>query len=159
MRRAGDDRATDRVELPDVLGMSAGVVVSQFNADITGRLTRSSLAELAGRGVRAEVYEVPGAFEIPGVIARLIRRNAHDGYIALGCIIRGQTDHYELVAAQAREQIGRLAAAGDVPVMFGVLTVHNRAQALARAGGRKGDLGLESAQGLIRMLALYRRLS
>lgn len=154
--RGGPPRGAD---FPDVSGMSAGIVVSQFNSDITGRLCRSGVGELSRHGVRAGVYEVPGAFEIPGVIARLIRQNRHDGYIAFGCVIRGQTDHYDLVAAQAREQIGRLAASGDVPVMFGVLAVRNRAQALARAGGRKGDLGAETAQGLVRMLALYRRLS
>lgn len=141
----------------EVWGTKVAMVVSAFNSDITEKLAAGAAGAFQKAGAQAERFDVPGAFEIAGVVSRLGRSRRYDGLVAIGCVIRGQTEHYELVVQQVREGVGRLSASGDVAVTFGVLAVDNRKQAVDRAGGRLGNLGAEAADALLKLIALYRR--
>jgi len=141
----------------EVWGTKVAVVVSKFHSDITDKLSEGAAAVFQKAGAQMERFDVPGAFEISGLLTRLARSRRYDGLMAIGCVIRGQTEHYDLVVQQVREGVGRLSAAGDVAVTFGILAVDNRKQAQDRAGGKLGNLGSEAADALIKLIATYRR--
>lgn len=141
----------------EIWGTKVAVVVATFNADITEKLAEGASAVFQKSGAQMERFDVPGAFEIAGVLSRLGRSRRYDGLMAIGCVVRGETEHYDLVVEQVREGVGRLSAAGDVPVTFGVLAVENRKQAQDRAGGKLGNLGAEAAEALLKLIPLYRR--
>lgn len=157
-RAPGARRSVGHVSRPAPLsGCRIAAVVSRFNGDITGRLFSGAARVIRAAG-QLERFDVPGAFEIPGVLRRLIRTGRYDGLVAIGCVIRGETDHFRIVADQVREGVGRLSSLADIPVTFGVLTVFDRAQAKARAGGRLGNVGADAARALLDMIRLSRRI-
>jgi 6,7-dimethyl-8-ribityllumazine synthase len=137
------------------------VVVSRFNELVTEKLLDGAVSCLREHGVEEEaidVARVPGAFELPGVVAAGLRQGGYDGVIALGCVIRGETPHFDYVAGEAARGLQELAVEHPVPVGFGVLTTDTRDQALARAGGEKGNKGWETALATLEMTDLYSRL-
>lgn len=137
------------------------VAVSRFNELETAQLLEGALECLSEHGVRADdvdVVRVPGAFELPGVIGVALRHGSYDGVVALGCVIRGETPHFDFVAGEAARGIQALAIAHDVPIGFGVLTTDTREQALARAGGAMGNKGREAALTALEMADLYEGL-
>jgi 6,7-dimethyl-8-ribityllumazine synthase len=139
------------------------VVVSRYNALVTQGLLDGALAALAevtdGAGV-ADVQWVPGAFELPQVAARLLRRNATDktwpyrGVLALGCLIEGETDHYRVLADEVTRRLGELSIASDIPLAFGVLTCRTAEQALARSMPGPVNKGAETMRALLEMTLL-----
>lgn len=134
----------------DGAGLRVAIVVARFNSHVTLRLLDGARRGLAGAGVRDEdvtVTWVPGAFEIP-VAAQAAAAHA-DAVICLGCVIRGETAHFEHVAGQAAAGIARVALDTGVPVGFGVLTTEDPAQAEARAGGKAGNKGAEAALAVV----------
>lgn len=138
------------------------VVVSRFNETETDQLLEGALEALAERGVGGDdvvVARVPGAFELPGAIGVALRHGEYDGVVALGCVIRGETPHFDYVAGEAARGIQALAVAHDVPIGFGVLTTDTREQALARAGGPRGNKGRDTALTTLEMVHLYRSLA
>lgn len=141
----------------EIWGTKVAIVVSAFNSDITEKLAEGAAAVFQKSGAQMERFDVPGAFEIAGVVSRLARSRRYDGLVAIGCVIRGQTEHFDLVVQQVREGVGRISAAGDVAITFGVLAVENKKQAQDRAGGKLGNLGAEAAEALLKLIALYRR--
>ena len=145
----------------DGAGLRILVVVSRFNETETDQLLEGALEALAEQGVPADdivVARVPGAFELPGAIGVALRRGGYDGVVALGCVIRGETPHFDYVAGEAARGIQTLAATHDVPIGFGVLTTDTREQAMARAGGPRGNKGRETALTTLEMIHLYRSL-
>jgi 6,7-dimethyl-8-ribityllumazine synthase len=137
------------------------LVVSRFNATVTERLETGARGCLIEGGVRPDDIDtvcVPGAWELPQGVRLAVARGTYDGVIALGCVIRGQTPHFEYVSLAAT--VGLEAAARDVgvPVGFGLLTTDTGEQALARAGGAKGNKGEEAARAALEMCALASRL-
>ena len=137
------------------------LIVSRFNELITEKLLDGARAALIQNGVReddVDVARVPGAFELPGAAGVALRAGGYDGIVALGCVIRGETPHFDYVAGEAARGVQELAVAHDVPVTFGVLTTDTREQALARAGGDKGNKGWEAALAALEMSGLYRAL-
>ena len=141
----------------EIWGTIVAMFVSLFNGDITDKLAKGAEAVFQKSGVQLERFDVPGAFELAGVLARLGRSRRYDGLLAVGCVVRGETEHFDLVVQQVREGVGRLSAAGDVAVTFGVLAVENRKQAADRAGGKFGNLGAEAAEALLKLIPIYRR--
>jgi 6,7-dimethyl-8-ribityllumazine synthase len=139
-----------------------GVVVSRFNAVVTDRLVDGALDALRRHGVADErivLVRVPGAFEIPTAARALLASGRVDGVIGLGCVIRGETSHYDYVCDAA---LGGLAALGretGKPVTCGVLTTENMDQALQRAGGKIGNKGFEAAQALLECADLVKRFA
>lgn len=137
------------------------IVVSRFNELITEKLLDGARSALLQHGVAeddVDVARVPGAFEIPGAVGVALRRGGYDGIVALGCVIRGETPHFDYVAGEAARGVQALAVAHDVPIGFGVLTTDTREQALARAGGEKGNKGWEAALAVLEVGGLYRAM-
>ena len=142
-------------------GLRIAIVVSRFNAAITDRLLSGALACLEEHGgVRddVEVIHVPGAWELPSTAARIADLERHDAIVALGCVIRGETPHFDYVCAEASAGLGAVARSASMPVLFGVLTTDDHAQALSRAGDGKNNKGYEAVFAALEMVEVYRAL-
>jgi len=134
----------------DADGMRVAVVAARFNEDVVGRLVDGAIDELARHGcdVAATTW-VPGAFEIPVVAQHLAASGGFEAIVALACVIRGGTPHFEYVSTAVTVGCEAVARETGVPVGFGVLTVDDRQQALARARGSEGDKGAEAAHAAV----------
>lgn len=131
-----------------------GVVVSRFNAEITEALLEGALEALDSHGAREErvvVVRVPGAFELPVAAARLARGDGMDAVVCLGALVRGETTHFDWLAASVSHGVQEAALESGVPITFGVLTCENLDQARARSGGDHGNKGTEAALAAIEM--------
>lgn len=145
----------------DASGFRFAVVVAEFNAEITERLlegARRCLAESKVRDEDIEVYWVPGSFELPLSCAALAETGRFDAVVALGCVVRGETPHFDYVAAEAARGIMDATLESQTPIAFGVLTTEDFAQAEARAGGPHGNKGYDAARTAIEMAAFMREL-
>lgn len=134
---------------------AVGVVVSRYNGEVTQRLLDGALDELASLGVQPEAIEVmpvPGAFELPLGAMALARSRRYSCVLALGCVIRGETPHFDFVSAEAASGVQLAALETGVPVSFGVLTCESAEQARARSGGRHGNKGAEAARSALEMV-------
>lgn len=143
----------------DAKGMRFGIVVSRFNANITERLldgARDALRKHGARDADVRVLRVPGAFELPLAAQRLARTRMFDAIIALGCVIRGGTPHFEYVAGACTDGLLQVSLKHDIPVAFGVLTTDTLDQAEERTGGREGHKGTDAALTAIEMIAMLR---
>ena len=142
----------------DGSGRRFAVVAARFNPEITDNLLSGVLARLTEHGVSAEdidVYRIPGAWELPQTAARLMARAAHHGIIALGCVIRGETPHFDYVAGEAAYGLGEVARSSPIPIVFGVLTTDTREQAEHRADPKGMDKGGEVASAAVEMALLF----
>jgi 6,7-dimethyl-8-ribityllumazine synthase len=150
----------ERGATPDLTGgdLRIAVVVSRFNEDISKRLLRGALAALEEHGVQdPDVLWVPGSLELPVTVLALAEKGNHDAIVCLGCVIRGETYHFEIVAGQAAAGIMQVQLDTGVPVAFGVLTTEDKEQALARSGP-KNNKGAEAAEVAIEMANLMREV-
>jgi 6,7-dimethyl-8-ribityllumazine synthase len=141
-------------------GMRFGVVVSRWNSFITERLLQGALDALRRSGCREgdiTVVRVPGAFEIPSQARTLARTGKYDAIVTLGCLIRGETDHYEHISNEVTRGIGQSAQETGVPHTYGVLTCESLEQALDRAGLKAGNKGFEAALSAVEMVSLQRK--
>jgi 6,7-dimethyl-8-ribityllumazine synthase len=146
---------------PNGARRSVAIVVSRFNGDVTSQLLDGALEALEEAGVARDaidVVPVPGAFELPLGAMALARTRRYACVLALGCVIRGDTPHFEYVAGEAASGLQLAALETGVPVSFGVLTCDTRAQAEDRAGGRQGNKGAEAARSALEMADLLARL-
>jgi 6,7-dimethyl-8-ribityllumazine synthase len=144
----------------DGRGLAIAIVVARFNPEVTGRLLDGARKALAAAGVAADaitVARVPGAFELPVACRWLAGSGRFDAVVALGAVIRGDTDHYEHICRAATDGILRVALDTGVPIGFGVLTCATEEQGLARAGGAAGDKGADAALAALEMARLRRR--
>ena len=143
-------------------GMRFGIVVSRFNATITESLLEAALATLRRHGVAeldVNVLRVPGAFELPLAAQRLaVNSTGYDALIALGCVIRGGTPHFEYVCRACTDGLVQVGLKFDIPIGFGVLTTDTLAQAEARAGGAEGNKGDDAALTVIEMVSVLRSM-
>lgn len=137
------------------------IVAARFNAHIVDELLAGCINEL-GRldiaGPRVQVHRVPGAFEIPLAAKVLSRTKKFDAIICLGCVIRGDTPHFDFVAGECARGVQAVALAEHLPVIFGVLTTNTEKQAKDRAGGSHGHAGKSAAQAAVEMIALTRTI-
>ena len=141
-------------------GMRFGVVVSRWNSFITERLLQGALDGLRRSGCCKEdigVVRVPGAFEIPSQARTLAESGKYDAIVTLGCLIRGETTHYEHISTEVTRGIGQSAQETGVPHTYGVLTCENLEQALDRAGLKAGNKGFEAAITAVEMVSLQRK--
>ena len=141
-------------------GMRMAIVVSRWNSFITERLLQGALDALRRAGCSEEditVVRVPGAFEIPSQARTLAEAGKFDAIITLGCLIRGETDHYEHISTEVTRGIGQSAQETGVPHTYGVLTCENLEQALDRAGLKAGNKGFEAALSAVEMVSLKRK--
>lgn len=138
------------------------ICVGGFYEDLAKLLVDGAVAEFEAAGVgseRIEVFEVPGAFELPLAARYLASSGRFTGIACLGAVIRGETDHYDFVCAEAARGIQNVQLETGVPCGFGVLTVENMEQALERTGGGKRDQGASAARAVLRMAELRQELS
>ena len=138
-------------------GRKFGIVVSRFNEFITERLLRSAYDGLLRSGAKEddiEIVRVPGAFEIPSAARTLAQTKKYDAIICLGCLIRGDTAHYDVIVNEVARGIGQSAQETGVPHAFGVLTCENLVQAIDRAGLKMGNKGFEAALAAVEMANL-----
>jgi 6,7-dimethyl-8-ribityllumazine synthase len=145
----------------DGRGLRIGIVAARWNDDIVGRLLAGAETALVACGVDARdvtVVRVAGAVELPLLCQALADREDIDAVIALGCVIRGDTGHYDVVVSMASQGIARVALDAAKPVIFGVLTTENHAQALDRAGGALGNNGAGAAAAAIDSVLALRRV-
>jgi len=136
--------------------------VSRFNGFITGELEKGALDALVRHGVsedEVDVYRVPGTFELPGLVRRVTEGGRYAGVVALGCVIRGGTPHFEYVSSEVSKGLGALALNSPIPIGFGVLTCDTVEQAVDRAGVKAGNKGAEAAVACLEMVNLYARLA
>ena len=155
-------RHADReVPLSPAAGARFLLIVSRFNSAITDRLTvgaQSALIEAGASGDQIGIASVPGAFELPQAARAAAESGRYDAIVCLGCVIRGETPHFEYISAAVAH--GLMAAAGEtgIPMAFGVLTTDTWEQADARAGGGRDNKGFEAAAAALEMAALFRTI-
>jgi len=145
----------------DGKGLRVGIVVARFNRSVTEGLLAGTLDALERHGVVDEdiaIVHVRGAFEVPFAARRLAGAGGYDALVCLGAVIRGETPHFEYIAAEVTRGIGRVVADHRLPIAFGVLTTDTIEQALERAGAGHGNKGYESAVTAIEMAQLGRLL-
>ena len=145
----------------NALGKRFGIVVSRFNAFITERLLLSAVDGLVRSGAARkdiDLVRVPGAFEIPLAARKLAETGKYDAIICLGCLLRGDTAHYDVIVNEVTRGIGQSAQETGVPHAFGVLTCENLEQAIDRAGLKMGNKGFEAALAAVEMASLQRAI-
>ena len=148
--------------LADASPFRFAVIVSRFNEDITTSLRDAAVAALKAAGAaegHVQQFSVPGAFEIPQAARAAAESGRFDAIVCLGCIIRGETPHFDYIASAVAHGITDAAGETGVPMAFGVLTTDDEAQAQARSGPGADNKGREAAAAAIEMAALYKALS
>ncbi|HEX7511210.1 MAG TPA: 6,7-dimethyl-8-ribityllumazine synthase [Chitinivibrionales bacterium] len=142
-------------------GKRFGIVASRFNEFITKKLLEGAIDCLVRHGAQADAISivwVPGAFEIPLAAKRLAKSNAYDAVICIGAVIRGNTPHFDYIAAEVTKGIASVGLAHDVPVIFGVLTTDTIEQAVERAGTKSGNKGWDAALTAVEMTDLFTKI-
>lgn len=139
-------------------GMRIAVVRTSWNEHITSLLADGALQTLTEAGAEADEFVVPGAVELTYAAQRLTDTEQYDAVIVLGCVIKGDTPHFDYVCSSVTQGITSLNADGIIPVIFGVLTVLNEQQALDRCGGTAGHKGVEAANTAMEMVHFSRSL-
>jgi 6,7-dimethyl-8-ribityllumazine synthase len=143
----------------DATGRKVAVVASRFNEIVTRRLVEGAVESLRAHGVAEDditVYWVAGAFEVPQIAARVARDHGVDGVVWTGAIIRGETDHYDVLSRTVTEAIESTALATGTPMTLAVLTTDTLDQAVDRAGGKHGNAGWNAAVALVELMSHWR---
>jgi 6,7-dimethyl-8-ribityllumazine synthase len=159
--RPSSDPAAE-VPLPDASDLRLAIVVSRFNDDITSRLRDGAVEALTVAGApddAIEVFEVPGAFELPWAARVAATSGRFDAVICLGCVIRGETYHFEVIANAAAQGVMAVTCDTGIPVTFGVLTTDTTQQALERAAMDRTNKGWEAAAAALDLVHLGRRMA
>ncbi len=139
-------------------GKRFAIVVTRFNSLVTEQLVNGAKDCLLRHGVEDEdidLFRVPGAWELPSAVSRVVTNDKYHGVVALGCVIRGGTPHFEYVAGEATRGLGAVARNSTVPVSLGVLTTDTVDQALERAGTKAGNKGWDAALSVLEMAGLF----
>ena len=146
----------------DPTGLSIAVIASRFNTDVTDRLIAGAVDCFTSHGLNPESIEiirVPGAWELPQATSVVLQLNRYDAIVTLGCVIRGETPHFDYVCSTANDGLAALSRETSIPILFGVLTTDNHEQALARAQEGPNNKGYEAAGAALQMVDLYARLT
>jgi 6,7-dimethyl-8-ribityllumazine synthase len=150
---------TGRLDAQDLRG---GLIVSQFNEVITSRLAdgaRKAFTMHGGREESLTIVHVPGSFELPQMAREMAKSGQWDVLVALGCVVRGETAHFDFVAGEAARGIAAVASDTGIPVTFGVLATENVDQAMERSGGIRGNRGFDAMEAGLKMVSLIRQLN
>ena len=142
-------------------GLRFAVIASRFNDEIVEGLLSGALQCLVRHGAADDsvaVFRVPGAFEIPTLARVLIGRGGFDAIVALGCLLRGETPHFDFISSQVTTELSRVAVETSFPVAFGVITCNTREQAVERSSKGSGNKGWEAALAAIEMANLWRQI-
>lgn len=145
----------------DARGLKTALVASRFNDFIVSRLISGAVDALVRHGAAEEeitIVRVPGAFEIPQMVATLARSSKYDMVIALGAVIRGSTPHFDYIASEVAKGVAQTALVSSSAVSFGVLTTDTLEQAIERAGSKAGNKGAEAAMAAIEMANIFKQV-
>ena len=148
-------------KVPDASNMIFGIVVSEWNPEITGALLDGCVSTLEKHGALPEnihVKTVPGSFELIYGARQMTLNDGYDAVIILGCVIQGETPHFDYICQGVTQGIARLNATNNIPVVYGLLTCNTLQQAQDRSGGKHGNKGVEAAVSCLKMIALERKL-
>ncbi len=141
--------------------LKIAIVYSKFNSFVGDKLidgAKNAYLQLDGKPENLHIFKVPGSYEIPGVVRRLIEKGGYDAIICLGVIIRGDTPHFEYVASNSSKAIMELSAMGKVPVIYGLITADDVDQAIQRAGTKSGNKGYDAMMSAVEMASLYSQI-
>jgi 6,7-dimethyl-8-ribityllumazine synthase len=142
-------------------GFRFAIIVSRFNDFISSKLVEGAMDALIRHGVdekKVSLVRVPGSFEIPATAKRLAKSGNYDAIICLGAVIRGDTPHFDYIAAEVSKGIANVSLESNVPLTFGVLTTDNLEQAIERAGSKAGNKGWDAAISAMEMVNLFKEL-
>lgn len=142
-------------------GLRVGIVAARFNDFIVDRLVDAAVGTLLEHGAEPAdllTVHVPGAFEIPVTVRKMVESKRHDAIVALGCVIRGATPHFDYVAGEACRGLAKLCLDHELALGFGILTCNTLEQAIERAGSKGGNKGADAALTAIRMASVLRQL-
>jgi len=145
----------NEADIPETSGMRLGIVVSEWNSRVTEKMLEGACDAFQKHGGSPDnilVYRVPGSFELTFGAQQVAKYGDVDAVIVIGCVVRGETPHFDYVCQGVTEGVARLNAIQDIPVIFGVLTTENQQQAEDRAGGIYGNKGVEAAITAIKMI-------
>ncbi|HEX2062090.1 MAG TPA: 6,7-dimethyl-8-ribityllumazine synthase [Thermoanaerobaculia bacterium] len=145
----------------DASGLRIAVIASRFNDEIVSGLLDGALSCLQRHGASDDdvsLYRVPGAFEIPALAAKLVADGNHDAVVTLGCLLRGDTPHFDFISAQVTNDLSRISVEQRFPVAFGVITCNTYEQAVERSSPGTSNKGWEAALAAIEMANLWRGL-
>lgn len=145
--------------LPRLSGKRVAIVTTEWNRHITAALRDGATGVLDAQGTAYELFDVPGAVELTYAASTLIDTGRYDAIIVFGCVVRGDTPHFDYVCQSVTQGITAINADYDTPVIFGVLTVDNEQQAIDRTGGPAGHKGVEAAETAIRMMAFVEKVN
>ena len=143
-------------------GLRIGIIASRFNDEIVSGLLDGALTCLTRHGAADDdvaLFRVPGAFEIPTLAAKLVAEGGFDALITLGCLLRGDTPHFDFISAQVTNDLSRVACDARFPIAFGVITCNTREQAIERSGKGTSNKGWEAALAAIEMANLWKHVS
>ena len=152
----------DKSKLSEIEELKIGIAVSNWNGDVTSGLLKGAKEILYSVGILEEnifIEHVPGAYELPLGAQFLLEYNLADAVICLGCVIRGETSHFDYVCDACSQGVKDVGLKYNVPVIFGVLTDDNKEQSIARSGGKLGNKGEEAAIAALEMLSIKQKLS
>ncbi len=153
--------AFDPASVPDAAGLRFVLIAAEWNPEVTQALLRGARGTLLKHGVKPdhiETHHVPGSYELPQAARLLIEARRPDAVICLGCVIQGETRHFEFISQAVAQGITQVGVETGTPVIFGVLTTDNMDQALQRAGGKHGNKGDEAALSAIMMARMKTQL-
>jgi len=145
----------------DINGARIAIIAARWNSNITDSLLDGAVRALTRHGVAEsdmDIFRVPGAFELPLACQKAARKGIYDAVVALGCVIRGGTPHFDYVCAETTRGIGEVSLREDLPVAFGLLTTDNLEQAEERSGDNSENKGEEAALTALEMISLFRQL-
>lgn len=148
--------------IPSAAPFRFGIVVAEWNAEITNALYQGALQSLAGHGAAEAniyTYAVPGSFELTSGADLLLTKLNLDAVICLGCVIQGETRHFDFICNAVANGVSNVSIKHGKPVIFGVLTTDNQQQAIDRAGGKHGNKGVEAAVTAIKMAEMAKTLN
>lgn len=133
------------------------IVTAPYYPEITDELRAGAKAACDAKGATYDEITVPGAFEIPPAIRFALHSNKYDGFIALGCVIRGETTHYDYICAESARGLMELALTHNAPIGYGILTVETMQQASVRAGVSQGNKGKDAAEACLKLIEIHSR--
>jgi 6,7-dimethyl-8-ribityllumazine synthase len=149
----------DKSPVPKVPGAKILLVVSPYYRGVADMMQRGAEAVAAEAEATLDRIFVPGAFEIPAAIAHASKANLYDGFVALGCVVRGETSHYDYVCGESARGLMNLSTFDGLAIGYGILTVENLEQAEVRADPTRGDKGGEAVKAALSMVAIKRRFA
>jgi 6,7-dimethyl-8-ribityllumazine synthase len=155
MEKKKDLSEYDLSSIPQAGGRKIALVTAEWNAEITGAMEVACMNTLVKHGVKSSDIvrlSAPGSFELPFVAKQSILKHKADAVICIGCIIQGETRHFDFIAQACANGIMQLGLESNVPVIFGVLTTNTMQQAIDRAGGKHGNKGIEAAVACLKLL-------